>query len=60
MALTDWMVTSGELNPNYSYEAQFNGETLTQGDVTPDQRERLDQAAQCRSPTCWRSRSTTS
>src|SRR5664279_743787 len=36
MALTDWMVTSGELNPNYSYEAQFNGETLAQGNATTD------------------------
>ena len=36
MALTDWMVTSGELNPNYTYEAQFNGETLTQGTATRD------------------------
>ena len=25
MSLTDWMVTTGELNPNYSYTASLNG-----------------------------------
>ncbi len=44
MALTDWMVASGELQPNYSYEVQFNGETLAQGDITPDQVRELDPA----------------
>ncbi len=34
MSLTDWMVVSGELNPNYSYSAEFNGESLAQDAVT--------------------------
>ncbi len=36
MALTDWMVTTGELNPNYSYSASLNGQTLTEGQATTD------------------------
>lgn len=36
MALTDWMVISGELNPDYSYTAAFNDETLAEGAVTPE------------------------
>ncbi len=35
MALTDYMVTSGELNPNYSYQAELNGSQLTQGAAVP-------------------------
>ena len=34
MSLTDWMSVSGELNPNYSYTAQFNDTMLAQGDAT--------------------------
>ncbi|MFN8562123.1 MAG: Ig-like domain-containing protein [Anaerolineae bacterium] len=36
MSLTDWMVASGELNPNYDYSASLNGETLTQGTASPE------------------------
>jgi uncharacterized protein YfaS (alpha-2-macroglobulin family) len=36
MALTDWMVASGELRGNYSYGVTLNGDLLTQGRVTPD------------------------
>jgi hypothetical protein len=35
MALTDWMVTTGELNPDYTYAAALNGETLAEGAATP-------------------------
>ncbi|MBZ0298006.1 MAG: Ig-like domain-containing protein [Anaerolineae bacterium] len=35
MALTDWMVTTGELNPAYDYSAAFNGDTLFEGEATP-------------------------
>ncbi len=35
MSLTDWMVASGELNPNYSYQVELNGSQLTQGAATP-------------------------
>jgi uncharacterized protein YfaS (alpha-2-macroglobulin family) len=35
MALTDWMVTTGELNPDYTYSAALNGETLAEGEATP-------------------------
>lgn len=35
MSLTDWMVLSGELQPDYSYSAVLNGEQLTQGTATP-------------------------
>ena len=31
MSLTDWMVASGELNPNYSYDAQLNGDAAHAG-----------------------------
>jgi len=34
MALTDWMVVSGELQPNYSYAASLNGDQLTEGTAT--------------------------
>ena len=34
MALTDWMVASGELNANYSYAAALNGEMLAEGQAT--------------------------
>ncbi len=30
-ALTDWMLTTGELDPNYSYNIALNGEQLTSG-----------------------------
>ncbi len=36
MALTDWMVTTGELQGNYTYNAVLNHEPLTDGTVTPD------------------------
>lgn len=36
MALTDWMVVTGELNPSYSYAAALNGETLHEGNATPE------------------------
>jgi uncharacterized protein YfaS (alpha-2-macroglobulin family) len=36
MALTDWMVASGELKGNYDYGVTLNRETLTEGTVTPD------------------------
>ncbi len=35
MALTDWMVTTGELNPAYSYSAAVNGDLLAEGDAIP-------------------------
>lgn len=35
MALTDWMVATGELNPDYTYSAALNGEMLTEGEATP-------------------------
>jgi uncharacterized protein YfaS (alpha-2-macroglobulin family) len=31
MALTDWMLASGELNPDYSYDVSFNGQTELSG-----------------------------
>lgn len=34
MALTDWMVASGELQPDYAYSATLNGETIHEADVT--------------------------
>ncbi len=36
MALTDWMVTTGELKPDYGYSASLNGKTLTEGQATTD------------------------
>ncbi|MEZ4670447.1 MAG: Ig-like domain-containing protein [Anaerolineae bacterium] len=36
MSLTDWMVTTGELNPNYTYSAVLNGQKLTDGAATTD------------------------
>ncbi len=36
MALTDWMVTTGELKPDYSYSASLNGKKLTEGKATTD------------------------
>ncbi|PKO23003.1 MAG: hypothetical protein CVU38_06420 [Chloroflexi bacterium HGW-Chloroflexi-1] len=35
MALTDWMVTTGELQGNYDWQVLLNNETLGQGAVTP-------------------------
>lgn len=34
MSLTDWIVASGELQPDYQYEVAFNGERLATSDVT--------------------------
>lgn len=36
MALTDWMVATGELKGNYDYALTLNGDALTEGTVTPD------------------------
>ena len=36
MALTDWMVNTGELNGNYDYSFILNGDQLATGTVTPD------------------------
>jgi alpha-2-macroglobulin len=36
MALTDWMVVTGELQPDYTYSATLNGETLTEGTATTE------------------------
>ncbi len=35
MALTDWMVETGELNPDYLFEVALNGELVGEGNVTP-------------------------
>jgi hypothetical protein len=35
MALTDWMVTTGELQPGYSFSAALNGTALTSAEVSP-------------------------
>ncbi|MEO8392350.1 MAG: Ig-like domain-containing protein [Chloroflexota bacterium] len=35
LALTDWMVVSGELQPNYFYEARLN-DTVAQGIASPE------------------------
>jgi len=35
IALTDWMVATGELEGNYNWQVQLNGETLGSGGVTP-------------------------
>jgi alpha-2-macroglobulin len=36
MALTNWMVASGELNANYQYAVALNGEKLGDGTATPE------------------------
>lgn len=36
MALTDWMVTTGELQPDYEYSASLNGNKLAEGAATAD------------------------
>jgi uncharacterized protein YfaS (alpha-2-macroglobulin family) len=36
MSLTDWMVLTGELQPDYSFSASINGEKLTEGTATKD------------------------
>jgi len=36
LALTDWMVSTGELKANYTYRVQLNAQTLGEGKVTPD------------------------
>lgn len=35
MSLTDYMVATGDLQPNYGYTVTLNGETLSTGSVTP-------------------------
>ncbi|MFK7802516.1 MAG: Ig-like domain-containing protein [Anaerolineae bacterium] len=36
MALTDWMIESGELNANYDFEVALNGELIGQGSGAPE------------------------
>jgi alpha-2-macroglobulin len=36
MALTDWMLASGELEPDYSYDVSFNGTTELSGTASAD------------------------
>ncbi|MCB8921737.1 MAG: Ig-like domain-containing protein [Ardenticatenaceae bacterium] len=36
MSLTDWLIVSGELQPDYQYEVAFNGQLLATADVTAD------------------------
>src|SRR5690606_23049596 len=36
MALTDWMIASGELKPEYAYTVTLNGEELTSGNALPN------------------------
>jgi alpha-2-macroglobulin len=36
MSLTDWMVLTGELQPDYSFSASINGDLLTEGTATPE------------------------
>ncbi len=36
MALTNWMVASGELHANYQYAVALNGEKLGEGSATPE------------------------
>jgi hypothetical protein len=36
MALTDWMVSTGELKPAYDFSASLNGKALTEGKATSD------------------------
>ncbi len=45
IALTDWMVVTGELKGDYEYAAWLNDEVLTTGTVTPDD---VDQPIQLR------------
>lgn len=35
MALTNWMLISGELSPDYDYTVDLNGETLLEGQASP-------------------------
>lgn len=35
MALTNWMVVSGELTPDYTYDVSLNGESRISGQATP-------------------------
>ena len=35
MALTDWMVITGELNPAYTYAASLNGASIIEGEAAP-------------------------
>ncbi|NDJ84809.1 MAG: alpha-2-macroglobulin, partial [Chloroflexi bacterium] len=36
IALTDWMVSTGELQGNYNYSVNLNRDTLAEKDVTPE------------------------
>jgi hypothetical protein len=36
IALTDWMAHTGELQGQYAYSANLNGDVLAQGEVTPE------------------------
>jgi len=36
IALTDWMVATGELDAEYGWGVRLNGENLTTGEVTPE------------------------
>ena len=36
MGLTDWMVLTGELHPDYQFSASINGEKLTEGTATSE------------------------
>ncbi len=36
MALTDWMVVTGELTPDYTFSASLNGQQLAEGTATSD------------------------
>jgi alpha-2-macroglobulin len=36
MALTDWMILTGELHPDYDFTATFNGELLAEGTATTE------------------------
>lgn len=41
MALTDWVVASGELSPDYRYAVAFNGKELTRGTASPQNNREL-------------------
>ncbi len=36
IALTDWMVATGELKPNYDYAVFLNDKSVTEGTFTPE------------------------
>ncbi len=41
IALTDWMAATGELEGNYDWQVQLNGQTLGRGTVTPQNVEQV-------------------